>query len=102
MAAHSYLAHLITERLLPGGGRILDIGAGPCDKLAVLARMGYRCDAFDDFGDAWHQIGDNLDRIRTFARTFGISLHEGNVNSVLPGLGRFDLVMLSDIIEHLH
>ncbi len=102
MAAHAYICNLVSQRLLPGGGRVLDVGAGSCDKTGVVARMGYECEACDDLEDPWHQLEDNRSRIRAFAQAMGVTLHEGKAEDLLPGLGPFDLVMLNDIIEHLH
>ncbi len=102
IAAHAYIGNLVSKRLLPEGGKILDVGAGPCDKTSVFARMGYECEACDDLEDPWHQLEENRSRIRAFARAMGVTLREGKAEDLLPGLGSFDLVMLNDIIEHLH
>src|SRR5271168_4874315 len=56
------------SKLLPAGSRILDFGAGPCEKAAVLTRIGYRCTAVDDLTDDWHQIGDNREKLCKFAK----------------------------------
>lgn len=34
--------------------KILDFGAGPCDKTAMLSLLGFDVTAFDDFGDDWY------------------------------------------------
>src|ERR1700719_1642597 len=45
------------SRYLPEGSRILDFGAGPADKSALLANLGYNCIAMDDLDDDWHTRG---------------------------------------------
>lgn len=45
-STHIYLAGLVQGKLrLKQGMRITDIGAGPCDKTALLSKMGYQCEA---------------------------------------------------------
>ena len=99
--AHRSLAEIVLDRV-PRGGRVLDIGCGPCDKTAVLSRLGYCCTAIDDFRDPWHREGDHLDRIRRFARHAGVDLVEGDGQSLPFPPATFDGVVLCDIIEHLH
>jgi 2-polyprenyl-3-methyl-5-hydroxy-6-metoxy-1,4-benzoquinol methylase len=95
------VARTVLRHLAPGSS-ILDFGAGPCDKTAVLSRLGFRCAAVDDFGDDWHRQDGNLERIRTFARDCGIDLQvaEGTRLDVFDA--RFDMVMAHDVLEHLH
>lgn len=85
---------------LPVGSRILDYGAGPCDKTAVLSYLGYNCTAIDDLGDDWHQLDDNRSKIIDFARSVGVNLLLANrVPDNLPPES-FDMVMTHDVIEH--
>jgi len=86
------------ERHLPAGSRILDFGSGPCDKTAVLQRLGYRCTACDDLQDDWHRT--RRDTITDFARAEGIDFQV--VNHDLPfSADSFDMVMMHDVLEHL-
>lgn len=86
---------------VPAGGRILDFGAGPAEKTAVLARLGYRCTAVDDLSDFWHQRGDNRARILEFAERMAVRFLVGSVPHPELG-GGYDAVLASDVIEHLH
>jgi SAM-dependent methyltransferase len=92
------------EKILPTGASILDFGSGPCDKVAVLQNLGYQCSAFDDLQDPWHQAGQNRRKILDFARDQGIDLRlKRDDSAFLPWRpGTFDLVMLNDVLEHLH
>jgi SAM-dependent methyltransferase len=98
---HVSVAHTVMRYLRPGD-KILDFGAGPCDKTAVLAALGFSCTAADDLSDAWHLLDSNRDTILDFAASFGIEyllLAEGQ----LPDKHQaYDMVMLHDVIEHLH
>ncbi|HEY6464769.1 MAG TPA: methyltransferase domain-containing protein [Candidatus Acidoferrales bacterium] len=87
-------------RLLPPGSRILDFGAGPCEKAAILSLLGYQCTAVDDFKDDWHQIAGNREKMLDFAKVHNVELivNEG-VPSSLPK-SSFAMVMMHDVIEH--
>lgn len=101
-ACHSSLARLLAEHV-PAGGRILDFGSGPCDKTAIFQLMGYQCTACDDLQDYWHGIGDNRQRILSFAEELGINFELSDGQS-LPDFApdSFDAIMLCDVLEHLH
>src|SRR5690242_17743867 len=57
---------------LPPGSRVLDFGAGPADKTAVLAALGYACTAVDDLKDEWHLRGQARQMILDFAADMGV------------------------------
>lgn len=59
---------------LPFGSKILDIGCGPCDLTAIIAKLGYNLTGIDDLKDPWHLIGNNRKRIKDFAEKIGIKL----------------------------
>src|SRR3954462_15326499 len=59
-------------RYLKPGSTIFDFGSGPCDKTAVLQLMGYKCAAYDDLQDDWHQNPGNREKIIAFAKDTGI------------------------------
>lgn len=101
VASYRTLAEVALRYLSPGAS-ILDIGSGPCDKVAVLQELGFRCTAVDDLEDPWHKQGDTTRLIVEFARSRGIEFHVASAATV-PFAGRkFDMVMLCDVIEHLH
>jgi len=99
--AHRGIAELVRDRV-PEGGEVLDIGCGPCDKLAVLSQLGYRCTGLDDFGDPWHRNSANLRAITRFAERAGVALVEGDGEALPFREERFDAVLVCDVIEHLH
>ena len=89
-------------RHLEPGAKILDFGCGPADKTAVLAALGFECSGFDDLADYWHNLGNNRESILEFARNVGIEFRVAD-GGPLPFAPRsFDLVMLLDVVEHLH
>lgn len=89
-------------RYLEPGDRVLDFGAGPADKTAVLQALGFRCSAFDDLQDDWHDIEGNRERVLDFARGFGIDYRLRTDDAFPFEEGSFDMVMMHDVIEHLH
>ena len=90
------------KRILPVGSRVLDFGCGPCDKLAVLSMIGYKCWGFDDFSDDWHKRPGVTDSIRQFAIQNKITLIDSKADQGIGGKNYFDLIMLNDVVEHLH
>ncbi|MFF0789689.1 class I SAM-dependent methyltransferase [Streptomyces spiralis] len=100
LSGHITLAQTV-QRFLEPGSRILDFGAGPADKTAVLAALGYRCTAVDDLQDEWHKRGRARELILEFAERMGIEYVQLD-GGALPGTGTFDMVMLHDVLEHLH
>ena len=100
--SHLDTAKCIRRHLTPGA-KILDFGCGPCDQTAVMQSMGFECFAYDDLSDAWHVKFDNRDKIISFAEGIGIRFTLAG-----PGIGlpypkeSFDMVVLNDVLEHLH
>ena len=89
-------------RYLKPGSTILDFGCGPCDKTAVLQSLGFRCSACDDLEDDWHKIPGNRDKILAFANELGIDFKHGKEQLLGGKRNAFDMIMLHDVLEHLH
>lgn len=95
-------ARIVLKYLKPPA-KILDFGAGPCDKAAVLSVLGFECSACDDLKEHWHMIPGNREKILTFAHKFNIpySITDDEMN--LPfEKNEFDMLMMHHILEHLH
>lgn len=90
-------------RYLKPPAKILDFGAGPCDKVAILSMLGFECFACDDLKDYWH-IPENREKILTFARKANINYYFINDETSFPfkKKGEFDMLMMHDLLEHLH
>ena len=99
--AYSTIAITAMRHLRPGS-KVLDFGCGPCDKTAVLQFLGFQCSGYDDLQDEWHKIPGNREKILAFAKECGIDFRLAN-NGVLPfEKESFDMIMINDVIEHLH
>jgi len=88
---------LTVQSHLPSGSRILDFGAGGLDKTAVLAALGYKMFAHDDYKDEWHHLGDNHEKLMAFAKKFSIEFHP-EMDFAPESM---DMVMIHDVLEHL-
>ena len=95
------VSRIMKECSLPGS-KILSIGSGPCDLEAILSKLGYKITAIDDLNDHWHLIGKNRERIKDFAKRMNIELITQSAGSPQLKENYFDVVLLIDIIEHLH
>jgi SAM-dependent methyltransferase len=89
-------------RYLPVGSRILDFGCGPCDKTAVLQILGYHCSGYDELLDDWHKLDNNREKILSFAAAQGINLQIAERETLPFEKKSFDMVMMHDVLEHLH
>jgi 2-polyprenyl-3-methyl-5-hydroxy-6-metoxy-1,4-benzoquinol methylase len=92
----------IATQYLPEKSNVLDFGSGPCDKTAVVALLGHNCIAYDDMQDEWHKESDNSRKILEFSKKIGVQLINTLESSVSSQDVVFDMIMLNDVIEHLH
>lgn len=91
------------QKYVPRGGKILDVGCGPCDKTAILQYLGYECYGYDDLQDVWHRQPGNREKILEFTRNVGVNFIEAQGTGPLPFEKEFfDLAMMHDVLEHLH
>jgi SAM-dependent methyltransferase len=90
------------QKYLKIGDKILDFGSGPCDKTAVVQALGFKCSAYDDLSDDWHKLENNRDKIMQFAKESGIDFKLASGDYLPFEKNSFDMVMLHDVIEHLH
>ena len=90
------------QKWLPDGGRILDFGAGPCDKTAIVQYLGYQCTAYDDLADHWHLLPGNREKIVKFAEDAGIDFRVIQDRSLPFEENSFDMVMAHAVLDHLH
>lgn len=89
-------------RYLQPGSKILDFGCGPCDKTSILQFLGFQCSGYDDLQDDWHKMPGNREKILSFARECGIEFNLASDGMFPFQKNSFDMVMLHDVLEHLH
>jgi SAM-dependent methyltransferase len=91
-------ARLISQRV--EGGRVCDLGCFIPYTPLLLARLGYEVtavDRYEFYGEAFQE------RIMSLAARHGIELRDLDIlNDDLPAVGRFDVVLLTAVVEHLH
>ena len=95
------VAKITTKHLEPGSS-ILDFGSGPCDKIGMLSFLGFDCSACDDLQDDWHKEENNSQKILDYAKSLKIKFYHSDGKSILQMPDKFDMIMLNDVIEHLH
>lgn len=98
LAPYETVGNVVSKYLKPGS-RLFDFGSGPCDKTAIAQHVGMQCTAWDDLNDNWYLRDGNVDRIRSFAEDTGIDLLD---RYQAFDEGSFDMVMMNDVLEHLH
>jgi SAM-dependent methyltransferase len=83
--------------------KVLDFGAGPCDKTGLFSLIGMEVTAFDTLEDKWHKLNNNREKIIQFANRIGIDyyLADGGGGFTFPDK-QYDIIMLHNVIEHLH
>lgn len=90
---------MVVQKYLASGARLYDFGAGACDKTAVASLLGCQCTAVDDLDDDWYKRGDNISKIESFAQSMSINFSRA---FIVPDQGTYDMVMLNDVLEHIH
>lgn len=81
---------------------VLDFGAGACDIPILVKLLGHRCEAADDLQDDWHRLTGIRESILKTAADNQISFTVLEPEKPLPWAeGRFDVVMLHHVLEHL-
>lgn len=81
------------RRLLPRGGRLLEVGCGLGFLLGALARFAPR---FEAEGVDISEFGVRFTRSRT-----GLTVHAGTLESARFPDGRFDVILQKDVLEHV-
>lgn len=99
--AYLNIADTVLRYLRPGD-KILDFGCGPCDKTSILQFLGFQCSGYDDLQDDWHKFPGNREKILSFTRECGIDFRMASDGMLPFEKNSFDMVMLHDVLEHLH
>lgn len=101
--AYQNIAATVLRHLKPGD-KVLDFGSGPCDKTAVVKMLGFECSAYDDLQDYWHGVEGSKAKIMAFAEKLRIDfrLRHHDYEDFPFEKSSFDMVMIHDVLEHLH
>jgi SAM-dependent methyltransferase len=101
LPSYEHIAQTV-QRYLPPGARVLDFGAGMCDKTAIVSLLGYRCTAYDDFKTAMARDEPYRNAVLAFAKSVGIEVSVAEGGPVPFAPATFDMVMTHHTLEHLH
>lgn len=84
-----YGRHL-TRSLFPSAGRLLDLGCGAGDFLALAQAMG------------WQAMGcDPDEKVVAICQSRGFDVRHGGADSFMGGRNSFDVITLNQVIEHV-
>jgi len=100
-SSHKNIAATVAK-WAPPGGSVLDFASGPCDKTAIVQKLGFQMSACDDLGDYWHNLPGNRDRIIKFATDEGVNFHLLESYDLPYEKESFDMVMAHAVLDHLH
>jgi 2-polyprenyl-3-methyl-5-hydroxy-6-metoxy-1,4-benzoquinol methylase len=75
-----------------GRPRLLDVGCG----------LGYFLDVAHDVGFAVTGVEFNPGAIRTMKEKYAFQVYEGSLDNIPISDGKFDVITMFDVIEHLH
>lgn len=92
----------VVLRYLKPESKILDFGSGPCDRTALVARLGYQLSAYDDLRDEWHNENGVKEAIFAFAKELQIDFKLATEGPFPFGKQHFDMLMMHNVLEHLH
>ena len=99
--SHKNIAETVLRYLKPGA-KVLDFASGPCDKTAIIQKLGFDCTAYDDLSDHWHNLPGNLDKIKKFASDSDVDLRVVRDRTFPFQNESFDMVMAHAVLDHLH
>lgn len=86
---------LAIRRILPDGGKVLDVGCGAGIFTALLAHHGYDVVGIDEDPEVVAFAGEMLDFFRSSAR-----VEQGSAFDLRRHHGQFDLVYSFGVVEH--
>ncbi len=91
-------------KYLSAGASIFDFGSGPGEVTAILQVLGFNCSACDDLQDYWLHENGKIKNIIDFYNQFNIEFHymKDDCFDINYSAKTYDMVMLHDVIEHLH
>ena len=90
----------IIEEKFGKNQKILDFGSGLNDLTAIIKKLGYQIDAYDDCEDAWYNENDNIGKLREFNNRVNLNFFE-TIEKLENSKNTYDIVLLLDVLEHV-
>ena len=80
--------------------KILDFGSGLNDVSAVLKKLGFSIDAYDDCNDEWYRINNNLEKLKNFNKKINLNFYK-NFEDLKNSVNKYKIILLLDVLEHV-
>lgn len=80
--------------------KILDFGSGLNDVSAILKKLGFSIDAYDDCNDEWYRINENLEKLKIFNKKINLNFFT-NINELKQSNNKYKVILLLDVLEHI-
>ncbi len=80
--------------------KILDFGSGLNDVSAVLKKLGFYIDAYDDCNDEWYRINNNLEKLKNFNKKVNLNFFT-NIYELKQSNNKYKVILLLDVLEHI-
>lgn len=94
------------KKYAPGGGSVLDFGAGTAVAASLLAQEGFKVSGIDDLGDQMFAGEEKQRKIEEFYDRSKVRFirSDGNlsISEMISDSETFDLIMCHDVLEHIH
>ncbi|WP_262590197.1 class I SAM-dependent methyltransferase [Candidatus Pelagibacter communis] len=94
-----YIYKLIKNKF-SGSETILDFGSGLNDLSAILKKLNFNIEAYDDCNDDWYKIDKNLEKLRTFSNQINLKFYE-NIQELFKSKKKYEIILLLDVLEHV-
>ena len=95
-----FFIYKILEENFVRDQNILDFGSGLNDLTAIIKKLGYQIDAYDDCEDAWYSENDNISKLREFNNRVNLNFFE-TIKELDNSKNTYDIVLLLDVLEHV-
>ena len=94
-----YITNLIYKKF-GKDKKILDFGSGLNDLSAILKKLEFNIDAYDDCNDEWYKENNNLLKLREFNEKINLKFYE-TIEELKLSNNKYKVILLLDVLEHV-